>query len=71
MYLASVKRLSISRPLHLSSMFLNEEEEEEDDLFGRLWVLLTSITYYFSGNIVVSQITSQVPHPHHMVSLKG
>jgi hypothetical protein len=45
-YLASVKRLSISRPVHLSSMNLNEEEEEEeDDLFSRLWVLLTSIAY--------------------------
>ena len=44
MYLASVKRLSISRPVHLSSMNL-DEEEEEDDLFSRLWVLLTSIAY--------------------------
>jgi hypothetical protein len=43
-YLASIKRLSTSRPVHLSSMNLNEEEEE-DDLFSRLWVLLTSIAF--------------------------
>jgi hypothetical protein len=43
-YLASAKRLSISRPVHLSSMDLNEEEEG-DDLFSRLRVLLTSIAY--------------------------
>jgi hypothetical protein len=74
-YLASVKRLLISRPVHLSSMNL-DEEEEEDDLFSKLWVLLTSIVYLNSTpfsplrTMAVLQISSQVHHPHHMVSLK-